>query len=117
MQCPSFLDGGDICVVASRAGANRRWHPGCFQCAACKELLVDPMVLELADGVADALERHFPGTLPKIAEIRIHRRGHPMSMSTPGRMALAKQLAAPFGPVLFANTDSIATVSSFDALT
>jgi len=79
-----------------------------------KELLVDPMVLEMADAVAEHLERHFPGTLAKIAEIRVYRRGHPMSISTPGRIQLAKRASAPFGPVLFANTDSIATVSSFD---
>ncbi len=79
-----------------------------------KELLVDPMVLEMADAVAEHLERHFPGTLPKIAEIRVYRRGHPMSISTPGRLRLVKRAAAPFGPILFANTDSVATVSSFD---
>ena len=79
-----------------------------------KELLADDLVLEMADGVADALERHFPGTLPKIAEIRAHRRGHPMFIATPGRMSLVKRAAAPFGPILFANTDSEATVSSFD---
>lgn len=78
------------------------------------ELLADDLVLEMADGVASALERHFPGTLPKIAEIRAHRRGHPMFISTPGRMSLVKRAAAPFGPILFANTDSEATVSSFD---
>ncbi len=79
-----------------------------------KELLVDPMVLDMADAVADALERHFPGTLPKIAEIRVYRRGHPMYISAPGRMTLVKAASRPFGPILFANTDSIAGVSSFD---
>jgi protoporphyrinogen oxidase len=79
-----------------------------------KELLVDPMVLEMADGVADALERHFPGTLEKIAEIRVFRRGHPMYVSAPGLLALAERASRPFGPILFANTDSSPGVSSFD---
>ncbi|XP_059078676.1 protein prickle-like isoform X3 [Tigriopus californicus] len=40
-NCPSHVDGGDICVVASRAGSNRCWHPNCFVCSICNELLVD----------------------------------------------------------------------------
>ena len=79
-----------------------------------KELLVEPLVLEMADAVAETLERHFPGTLAKIAEIRVYRRGHPMCVSAPGRMALVGRASRPFGPVLFANTDCSASVSSFD---
>jgi hypothetical protein len=79
-----------------------------------KELLVEPLVLEMADAVAENLERHFPGTLAKIAEIRVYRRGHPMFISTPGRMALVERASRAFGPVLFANTDGTASVSSFD---
>lgn len=79
-----------------------------------KELLADDLVLAMADAVVDALERHFPGTLPKIAEIRAFRRGHPMFVAAPGRMSLVERAAAPFGPILFANTDSEATVPSFD---
>ena len=37
----SDITRGDICVVASRAGVNRTWHPACFVCSVCKELLVD----------------------------------------------------------------------------
>ncbi|MFI5183404.1 MAG: FAD-dependent oxidoreductase [Vicinamibacteria bacterium] len=79
------------------------------------ELLVDDLVLAMADGVAGALERHFPGTLDKIAEIRVFRRGHPMYISSPGRASVVAAAARPFGPILFANTDSEAGgVSSFD---
>lgn len=105
-------------VIHAGAGPKERrtaltvYHP--LPEARRKELLVDPMVLEMADGVVDGLERHFPGTRAKIAEIRIYRRGHPMSMSAPGRMQVARRASRPFGPILFANTDSIATVSSFD---
>jgi hypothetical protein len=67
----------------------------------------------MADDVAASLERHFPGTIDRIAEIRVFRRGHPMYVSTPGLRSVAQTAAQPFGPLFFANTDSIATVSSF----
>jgi prickle len=41
LQCSGNVDGGDICVAASRAGPNRCWHPPCFVCSVCNELLVD----------------------------------------------------------------------------
>ncbi|XP_068603978.1 prickle planar cell polarity protein 3 [Brachionichthys hirsutus] len=40
-QCGREICGGDIAVFASRAGPGSCWHPQCFQCAACSELLVD----------------------------------------------------------------------------
>lgn len=39
--CEEPLSTGDICVFASRAGPNTCWHPGCFTCTVCRELLVD----------------------------------------------------------------------------
>lgn len=39
--CPDKLKTGDIAILAERAGTEKRWHPGCFQCTTCKELLVD----------------------------------------------------------------------------
>ncbi|XP_022913988.2 protein espinas-like isoform X2 [Onthophagus taurus] len=39
--CEEPLSSGDICVFASRAGPNTCWHPGCFTCCVCRELLVD----------------------------------------------------------------------------
>lgn len=32
---------GEIVVHAWRAGKEACWHPGCFQCTTCTELLVD----------------------------------------------------------------------------
>jgi prickle len=32
---------GEIAVYASRLGPNAAFHPACFACVACKELLVD----------------------------------------------------------------------------
>lgn len=40
-QCGRQICGGDIAVFASRAGHSSCWHPQCFQCATCSELLVD----------------------------------------------------------------------------
>uniref|UniRef100_H2YE73 Testin n=1 Tax=Ciona savignyi TaxID=51511 RepID=H2YE73_CIOSA len=40
-ECRNPLDEGDAVVWAERAGSERYWHPGCFSCAECKELLVD----------------------------------------------------------------------------
>jgi hypothetical protein len=107
----------DWILYAGRGARDRRtaltvYHP--LPRERRKELLVDPMVLEMADGVAEALDRHFPGTLEKIAEIRVFRRGHPMYVSTPGLLALAQRAGQACGPILFANTDSSPGVSSFD---
>ncbi|KAM3878507.1 prickle-like protein 2b [Diretmus argenteus] len=40
-QCGGQINGGDIAVFASRAGHSMCWHPGCFMCSMCSELLVD----------------------------------------------------------------------------
>lgn len=39
--CEEPLGTGDISVWAARAGANACWHPACFMCCVCRELLVD----------------------------------------------------------------------------
>uniref|UniRef100_A0A8C4SCR7 Prickle planar cell polarity protein 3 n=1 Tax=Erpetoichthys calabaricus TaxID=27687 RepID=A0A8C4SCR7_ERPCA len=40
-QCGKQIRGGDIAVFASRAGHGACWHPQCFLCSTCNELLVD----------------------------------------------------------------------------
>ncbi|KAL4655935.1 prickle-like protein 2 [Arapaima gigas] len=40
-QCGGQINGGDIAVFASRAGHGICWHPHCFVCSICDELLVD----------------------------------------------------------------------------
>ncbi|XP_055249241.1 prickle planar cell polarity protein 3 [Moschus berezovskii] len=40
-ECGKQIGGGDIAVFASRAGLGACWHPQCFVCATCRELLVD----------------------------------------------------------------------------
>lgn len=40
-QCGKGIKVGDVMVIAERAGADKAWHPQCFVCQECKELLVD----------------------------------------------------------------------------
>ncbi|XP_022118409.2 protein prickle isoform X2 [Pieris rapae] len=40
-RCEEALSSGDMCVSAARAGPSARWHPACFNCTTCQELLVD----------------------------------------------------------------------------
>ncbi|XP_075168454.1 espinas isoform X2 [Haematobia irritans] len=40
-NCNEQLSSGDIVVFAQRLGAQVCWHPACFVCCVCKELLVD----------------------------------------------------------------------------
>lgn len=41
LQCGGQINGGDIVVFAARAGHGKCWHPHCFVCGMCEELLVD----------------------------------------------------------------------------
>ncbi|KAM9471244.1 testin [Clarias gariepinus] len=40
-QCHRAMNRGDPAVFAERAGFEKLWHPGCFVCCTCNELLVD----------------------------------------------------------------------------
>lgn len=40
-QCREPMRSGDPAVYAERAGYDKLWHPRCFVCVICKELLVD----------------------------------------------------------------------------
>ncbi|XP_071657367.1 prickle planar cell polarity protein 3 isoform X2 [Patagioenas fasciata] len=40
-QCGRRLPGGVPAVLARRAGLGAWWHPQCFQCSQCRQLLVD----------------------------------------------------------------------------
>lgn len=40
-KCGGQINGGDIVVFAARAGHAKCWHPQCFVCGMCEELLVD----------------------------------------------------------------------------
>nr|CAD7577754.1 unnamed protein product [Timema californicum] len=40
-ECAQPMHSGEVAVFAERAGENAMWHPQCFTCHTCKELLVD----------------------------------------------------------------------------
>ncbi|XP_075713161.1 prickle-like protein 1 [Rhinoderma darwinii] len=40
-QCGEKINGGEIAIFVSRAGPGVCWHPSCFACSTCNELLVD----------------------------------------------------------------------------
>ncbi|KAM9328710.1 prickle-like protein 1 isoform 1-T2 [Pholidichthys leucotaenia] len=40
-NCCGDIKGGEMAIFASRAGPGPCWHPACFVCATCQELLVD----------------------------------------------------------------------------
>lgn len=40
-NCGGGINGGEMAIFASRAGPSPCWHPACFACATCQELLVD----------------------------------------------------------------------------
>lgn len=39
-KCEKILPGGSLAVLAPRFGLNTFWHPACFTCHACEEMLV-----------------------------------------------------------------------------
>ncbi|XP_054910583.1 prickle-like protein 1b isoform X1 [Poeciliopsis prolifica] len=40
-NCCGGISGGEMAIFASRAGPGPCWHPACFACSMCQELLVD----------------------------------------------------------------------------
>ncbi|SPP75346.1 uncharacterized protein LOC117592537 isoform X1 [Drosophila guanche] len=40
-DCNQPIDFGEVAVKAERAGKEIAWHPGCFKCHTCRELLAD----------------------------------------------------------------------------
>ena len=41
LKCDKQIENGSIAIFAQRAGHNQCWHPNCFYCKTCQELLVD----------------------------------------------------------------------------
>ncbi|XP_032893731.1 prickle-like protein 1 isoform X1 [Amblyraja radiata] len=40
-QCKEKINGGEVAIFVSRASSSVCWHPACFVCSTCQELLVD----------------------------------------------------------------------------
>ncbi|XP_077983334.1 prickle planar cell polarity protein 3-like isoform X3 [Glandiceps talaboti] len=65
-HCGSNLDGGNVAVFASRAGHNVCWHPACFVCCVCTELLVD-LIYFWKDGKVYCGRHHAETMKPRCA--------------------------------------------------
>lgn len=65
-NCEEPLSGGDMCVLASRAGPDCGWHPGCFTCSSCGELLVD-LIYFYRDGKLYCGRHHAESLKPRCA--------------------------------------------------
>lgn len=60
------MGGGDMAVMASRAGPAHCWHPGCFSCSVCRELLVD-LIYFYRDGRLFCGRHHAETLKPRCA--------------------------------------------------
>ncbi|CAN7982529.1 unnamed protein product, partial [Ixodes pacificus] len=60
-KCGGVLPSGELAVIAPKFGELVAWHPACFVCAACQELLVD-LTYCAKDGHLYC-ERHYAETL------------------------------------------------------
>ncbi|XP_055888823.1 prickle planar cell polarity protein 3-A-like isoform X2 [Biomphalaria glabrata] len=56
-NCKGELDEGELSVVASKVGPDALWHPACFTCHKCEELLVDLVYCHHAKHLY--CERHY----------------------------------------------------------
>lgn len=65
-NCDEPVPQGDMAVFASRAGPNSCWHPGCFTCCVCKELLVD-LIYFFKDGKLYCGRHHAESLKPRCA--------------------------------------------------
>ncbi|XP_064605084.1 prickle-like protein 1-B [Liolophura sinensis] len=65
-KCGDCVSGGDIAVFASRAGAGHCWHPSCFVCMTCEELLVD-LIYFYKDGQLYCGRHHAEMIKPRCA--------------------------------------------------
>nr|XP_050027160.1 prickle planar cell polarity protein 3-B-like isoform X2 [Dermacentor andersoni] len=60
-KCGGVLPGGELAVIAPKFGEMVAWHPACFVCSSCNELLVD-LTYCAKDGRLYC-ERHYAETL------------------------------------------------------
>uniref|UniRef100_A0A0N5BTP9 LIM zinc-binding domain-containing protein n=1 Tax=Strongyloides papillosus TaxID=174720 RepID=A0A0N5BTP9_STREA len=40
-KCNGILEKGDLAVIAPNLGEQNTWHPACFTCKTCDQLLID----------------------------------------------------------------------------
>ena len=73
-----------MCVQASRAGPNVSWHPACFTCCVCRELLVD-MIYFYKEGRLFCGRHHAESLKPRCAacdEVSAPRHCHVIMMTS-----------------------------------
>ncbi|XP_059159173.1 prickle planar cell polarity protein 3-like, partial [Physella acuta] len=56
-NCKGEVEHGDLVVMATKAGQDAVWHPACFTCHTCEELLVDLVYCHHAKNLY--CERHY----------------------------------------------------------
>lgn len=74
-QCEEHIQVGDMAVFASRAEPNVCWHPACFICAVCRELLVD-LIYFYREGKIYCGRHHAETLKPRCSacdEVGIHK--------------------------------------------
>ncbi|XP_078098295.1 prickle-like protein 1 isoform X2 [Mustelus asterias] len=65
-KCGGKINGGDVAVFAQRAGNRTCWHPYCFGCTTCQELLVD-LIYFYQDGKIHCGRHHADLFKPRCA--------------------------------------------------
>lgn len=60
-RCIKNITSGGFCVTAAHLGSGTGWHPGCFTCATCNELLVDMIYFCRNEEIY--CERHYADTI------------------------------------------------------
>ncbi|XP_061085390.1 prickle-like protein 1 [Conger conger] len=63
-HCEDGIGGGEMAVLASRAGPRMCWHPACFTCSVCGELLVD-LIYFYQDGKVHCGRHHAEMLKPR----------------------------------------------------
>jgi LIM domain len=64
LQCGAAMLPGELAVFASRAGPDVSWHPACFVCVGCVELLVD-LIYFYKDGLVYCGRHHAESLKPR----------------------------------------------------
>ncbi|EJW77106.1 hypothetical protein WUBG_11984 [Wuchereria bancrofti] len=56
-KCRGVLERNEMAVIAPKLGESSGWHPACFTCATCEQLLID-LTYCVKDGIIYC-ERHY----------------------------------------------------------
>lgn len=79
LQCGLKINGGEVAVFASRAGPGVCWHPSCFVCFTCNELLVD-LIYFYQDGKIHCGRHHAELLKPRCSACDEVKKVHPFTL-------------------------------------